>query len=114
MLTTEIQEDTHIGPVTLTALLVIDPDNDFISDGGKLWNRVKAVAEANTARRSRNQMLVVVLRVNLPATALNYFTAKRLEINSPGLQYVFSVIGRLIVKFLQVFIFCWLPANGVR
>jgi hypothetical protein len=31
-------------------------------------------------------MLVVVLRVNLPATALNYFTAKRLEINSPGLQ----------------------------
>ena len=61
MLTTEIQEDTRIGPVTLTALLVIDPDNDFISDGGKLWNRVKAVAEANTARRSRRQMLVVVL-----------------------------------------------------
>ena len=36
MLTTEIQEDTHIGPVMLTALLVIDPYNDFISDGGKL------------------------------------------------------------------------------
>ena len=50
---------------------------------------MKAVAEANTARRSRNQMLVVVLRVNLPATALNYFTAKRLEINSPGLQAAF-------------------------
>src|SRR5262245_51800937 len=31
----------------LTALLVIDPYNDFISEGGKLWNRVKAVAEAN-------------------------------------------------------------------
>jgi GAF domain-containing protein len=30
------------------------------------------------------------------------------------LLYVFSVIGRLVVKFLQVFIFCWLPANGVR
>jgi nicotinamidase-related amidase len=30
-----------------TALLVIDPYNDFISEGGKLWNRVKAVAEAN-------------------------------------------------------------------
>jgi len=29
-------------------------------------------------------------------------------------KYVFSVIGRLVVKFLQVFIFCWLPANGVR
>ena len=31
----------------ITALLVIDPYNDFISEGGKLWNRVKAVAEAN-------------------------------------------------------------------
>ena len=26
-----------------TALLVIEPYNDFISEGGKLWNRVKAV-----------------------------------------------------------------------
>jgi nicotinamidase-related amidase len=31
----------------LTALLVIDPYNDFISDGGKIWPRIKAVAEAN-------------------------------------------------------------------
>jgi len=30
-----------------TALLVIDPYNDFISEGGKLWGRLKAVAEAN-------------------------------------------------------------------
>ena len=31
----------------LTALLVIDPYNDFISEGGKIWDRIKAVAEAN-------------------------------------------------------------------
>ena len=30
-----------------TALLVIDPYNDFISEGGKIWDRIKAVAEAN-------------------------------------------------------------------
>lgn len=30
-----------------TALLVIDPYNDFISEGGKVWPRLKAVAEAN-------------------------------------------------------------------
>ena len=30
-----------------TALLVVDPYYDFISDGGKLWDRVKNVAEAN-------------------------------------------------------------------
>src|SRR6478609_2742482 len=29
------------------ALLVIDPYNDFISEGGKIWDRLKAVAEAN-------------------------------------------------------------------
>ena len=32
----------------LTALLVIDPYNDFISEGGKIWDRVKTVAEANS------------------------------------------------------------------
>ena len=31
----------------ITALLVIDPYNDFISEGGKIWDRLKAVAEAN-------------------------------------------------------------------
>ncbi|HEU4678955.1 MAG TPA: isochorismatase family cysteine hydrolase [Terrimicrobiaceae bacterium] len=31
----------------ITALLVIDPYNDFISEGGKIWDRLKVVAEAN-------------------------------------------------------------------
>jgi nicotinamidase-related amidase len=31
----------------LTALLVIDPYNDFISEGGKIWPHIKTVAEAN-------------------------------------------------------------------
>jgi len=31
----------------ITALLVIDPYNDFIAEGGKVWDRLKAVAEAN-------------------------------------------------------------------
>jgi nicotinamidase-related amidase len=31
----------------LAALLVIDPYNDFISEGGKVWARLKGVAEAN-------------------------------------------------------------------
>jgi nicotinamidase-related amidase len=30
-----------------TGLLVIDPYNDFISEGGKIWPRISAVAEAN-------------------------------------------------------------------
>jgi nicotinamidase-related amidase len=31
----------------ITALLLVDPYNDFISEGGKIWPRIKAVAEAN-------------------------------------------------------------------
>jgi len=34
----------------LTALLVIDPYNDFISEGGKIWGRIKNVAEAKAQR----------------------------------------------------------------
>ena len=31
----------------ITALLLIDPYNDFISEGGKVWERLRGVAEAN-------------------------------------------------------------------
>ncbi|MBV9927490.1 MAG: cysteine hydrolase [Acidobacteria bacterium] len=41
----------------LSALLVIDPYNDFISEGGKLWPRIKAVAEANNCVPNMSQVL---------------------------------------------------------
>ena len=31
----------------ITGLVVIDPYNDFISEGGKVWDRLKGIAEAN-------------------------------------------------------------------
>ena len=31
----------------IIALLLIDPYKDFISEGSKIWHRLKAVAEAN-------------------------------------------------------------------
>ena len=31
----------------ITALVVIDPYNNFISEGGKIRDRIKVVAEAN-------------------------------------------------------------------
>ncbi len=33
-------------PVSRTALLLIDPYNDFLSDGGKLWPQIRAVAKS--------------------------------------------------------------------
>src|SRR5499427_7121651 len=41
----------------VTALLVVDPYNDFISEGGKLWDRLKGVAEANNCVPNMLQVL---------------------------------------------------------
>jgi len=41
----------------ITALLVVDPYNDFISEGGKIWNRIKGVAEANNCIPNMPQVL---------------------------------------------------------
>ena len=39
--------DTVTYDKDITGLLAIDPYNDFISEGGKFWDGLKAVAEAN-------------------------------------------------------------------
>jgi ureidoacrylate peracid hydrolase len=49
----------------LTALLVIDPYNDFISDGGKLWDRLKGVAEANHCVPNMLQVLNAARKAEL-------------------------------------------------
>ena len=49
----------------LTALLVIDPYNDFISEGGKVWDRLKAVAEANGCVPNMSRVLSAVRKAEL-------------------------------------------------
>lgn len=49
----------------VTALLVIDPYNDFISEGGKIWGRLKAVAEANSCVPHMSQVLNAARRAGL-------------------------------------------------
>ena len=41
----------------ITGLLLIDPYNDFVSEGGKLWDRIKGVAEANACVPNMLQLL---------------------------------------------------------
>jgi nicotinamidase-related amidase len=58
---------------SITALLVIDPYNDFISEGGKVWDRLKAVAEANGCVPNMLEILTAErkagLRVSMYPTA---------------------------------------------
>ena len=49
----------------LTALLVIDPYNDFISEGGKIWPRIKAVAEANNCVPHMLRVLIAARNAKL-------------------------------------------------
>ena len=49
----------------ITALLVVDPYNDFISEGGKIWPRIKAVAEANNCVPNMLQVLNVARNAKL-------------------------------------------------
>ena len=41
----------------ITALVVIDPYNDFISEGGKIWSRIQGVAETNNCVSHMIQIL---------------------------------------------------------
>jgi len=48
-----------------TALVVIDPYNDFISEGGKVWDRLKTVAEANHCVPNMLQVLNAARKAGL-------------------------------------------------
>jgi ureidoacrylate peracid hydrolase len=50
----------------LTALVVIDPYNDFISEGGKIWHRIRDVAEANDCVPHMLQVLNAARKAKLP------------------------------------------------
>lgn len=48
-----------------TGLVVIDPYNDFISEGGKVWDRLKGVAEANGCVSHMKQVLDAARQVDI-------------------------------------------------
>ena len=49
----------------ITGLVVIDPYNDFISEGGKIWDRIRAVAEANDCIPHMLQVLKAARKAGL-------------------------------------------------
>jgi nicotinamidase-related amidase len=55
----------HASDKDITALVVVDPYNDFISEGGKIWPRIKAVAEANNCVPNMLKVLNAARQANL-------------------------------------------------
>jgi nicotinamidase-related amidase len=58
-----------------TALLVIDPYNDFISESGKLWDRIRVVAEANDC--VAHMLLLQILNVARSAQLRVFYALHR-------------------------------------
>jgi ureidoacrylate peracid hydrolase len=50
----------------IAALIVIDPYNDFISEGGKFWDHLKTVADANNCVPNILQVLTAARKADLP------------------------------------------------
>ena len=65
----------------ITGLVVIDPYNDFISEGGKVWDRLKGVAEANGCIPHMKQVLDAARRGRHPGLlrAASPIPARRLR-----------------------------------
>src|SRR5262250_3548449 len=49
----------------ISALVLVDPYNDFISEGGKIWDRIKGVAEANNCVPNMLRILEAVRKARL-------------------------------------------------
>ena len=49
----------------ITGLLVIDPYNDFVSEGGKIWDRIKGIAQANQCVPHMLQVLQAARRASV-------------------------------------------------
>jgi nicotinamidase-related amidase len=58
---------THVGnDGNATGLVIIDPYNDFISEGGKVWGRIQGVAEANRCIENMRRVLEAARAAGLP------------------------------------------------
>jgi len=51
----------------ITGLVVIDPYNDFISEGGKVWDRLRGIAEANQCIPHMLQVLNAARKADIRA-----------------------------------------------
>src|ERR1700722_19127774 len=79
----------------VTALVVIDPYNDFISEGGKVWDRLKGVAGANNcvphllqvlnaARKAQLRVLYALHRRYRPGDYSDDAMHAALDVNIPN------------------------------
>jgi hypothetical protein len=67
----------------ITALLVIDPYNDFISEGGKFWDRLKTVVERNSCVPNTLRVVTAARKATL-RVSIRYIVATVQGSTRPG------------------------------
>lgn len=63
-------------PQNRTALLFVDPYNDFLSDGGKLWPRVAAVAQSVNLHANLRAVVAAVRAAQIPVFVVPHHRAE--------------------------------------
>lgn len=63
-------------PANRTALLVVDPYNDFMSEGGKLYDAIKETATAVGMFENLRKLLSVIRALGIPVFILPHHRSK--------------------------------------
>ena len=85
----------------ITGLVVIDPYNDFISEGGKVWDRLKGVAEANQCIPHMLQVLDAARKADIrvfyaTASSISPWRLRVLEVHCADPE------GSMVAKDLRI------------
>lgn len=104
-----------------TGLVVIDPYNDFISEGGKVWDHLKGVAEANkcvphmirvpdSARKAASAYSMLCTADIAPATTRHGNTLRRFR-RQPGRERLSNTARGVARSGASSSIMCVVPTS---
>ena len=81
----------------IAALVVINPYNDFISEGGKIWNRFQFVAEANDCVPHMLQVLNAARNAPSVSAGAARHVRRSSDPNNPKSVRITTLLHRTIV-----------------
>ena len=97
----------------ITSLLIIDPYNHFISEGGKIWDRIRNVAEANNCVPNMLQLLNAARNVRLRVFYALHHRYRSADYETG--KYIAPIQkGDLVAKGLRIWHVGWRDPGRIR
>jgi isochorismate hydrolase len=86
------KEETGISfPLNCTALLVIDPVNDFLSEGGADWEMTKTTVEMNDVIENLKRVIDATRSYNIPVLFGQWHIRKKITQKSSCIEEAESI-----------------------